>query len=421
MPRRPATPLPLTAAAGHQSEAQAVPVPGGNPSRGASARAAARAATSRMSRLHLARLALARQPQAARPDADDHREPARDEATRPTLIDSGVYLEGHRVASPADLTGTYAALNENAGSMAWIGLYRPRAGELLSLAEEFDLHELAVEDAIQAHQRPKIERYGKTLFVVLHAARYVDSEEEVEFGELHVFVGPDFVVTVRHAESPDLAGVRRRLEDDPELLARGPEAVLYAILDAVVDGYGPVVAGLENDIDEIEYEVFRGDPAVSRRIYELSREVVDFQRAVRPLGAILAALGAGFTKYGVDEEQQKYLRDVADHVTEVDERIESFRTALRDILTVNATLVAQRQNEEMKALSEASNAQNEEVKKISAWAAILFAPTLIGTVYGMNFDQMPELHWAVGYPFALLLMGAVSVTLFLVFRRRRWI
>ncbi|WP_421736096.1 magnesium and cobalt transport protein CorA [Cellulomonas sp.] len=338
-----------------------------------------------------------------------------------SIVDSGVYRDGVRIASPSDLTSTYSALRSSRGAMAWIGLYRPTAEHLQSLAREFDLHELAVEDAILAHQRPKIERYGQTLFVVLRAARYLDSTEQVEFGELHLFVGPDFVVTVRHAESPDLAAVRHRVEADPDLLGRGPEAILYAILDAVVDAYGPVVAGLENDIDEIESEVFRGDPAVSRRIYELSREVVDFQRAVRPLGAMLAALDAGSSKYGVDEEQQRYLRDVADHVTEVDERIESFRIALRDILTVNATLVAQRQNEEMKTLSEASNAQNEEVKKISAWAAILFAPTLIGTVYGMNFDLMPELHWTWGYPFALVLMGAVSVTLYLVFRARHWI
>ncbi len=178
----------------------------------------------------------------------------------------------------------------------------------------------------------------------------------------------------------------------------GTEAVLYAILDAVVDGYSPVVAGLENDIDEIETEVFRGEPHVSRRIYELSQEVVEFQRAVHPLSGILAGLSAGFAKYEVEEELQRYLRDVADHVTHITERIDGFRSALRDILTVNATLVAQRQNEEMTLLSEASNAQNEEVKKISAWAAILFAPTLVGTVYGMNFDHMPELHWSAGLP-----------------------
>jgi len=375
---------------------------------------------SRVPMIHLARQALTRGPRGTDVPVDQPAAAAEHDL-RASIVDSGIYRDGKRIASPIDLTSTYAALRDGRGAMAWIGLYRPTSDLLLSLASEFDLHELAVEDAIQAHQRPKIERYGQTLFVVLRAARYVDATEQVEFGELHLFVGPDFVVTVRHAESPDLAAVRHRVEADPELLARGPEAILYAILDAVVDAYGPVVTGLENDIDEIETEVFNGDPAVSRRIYELSREVVDFQRAVHPLGAILAALDAGSSKYGVNEEQQRYLRDVADHVTEVNERIDSYRTALRDILTVNATLVAQRQNEEMKTLSEASNDQNEEVKKISAWAAILFAPTLIGTVYGMNFDLMPELHWRFGYPFAVVLMGAVSVSLYVVFRRRRWI
>jgi len=336
-------------------------------------------------------------------------------------VDSAVYSDGHRVASPQTLADTYGCLRERPGGMAWIGLYRPDEQDVASVAEQFGLHELAVEDAVQAHQRPKLERYGDTLFLVLRAARYLDEAEEVEFGELHLFIGPDFVITVRHSESPDLKTVRSRVEADPELLRRGPEAVLYAILDAVVDGYSPVVAGLENDIDEIETEVFRGDPEVSRRTYELSREVVDFQRAAQPLAGMLAALSAGFAKYRVDEELQRYLRDVADHVTQVNERTDGFRAALRDILTVNATLVAQRQNEEMKTLSQASNAQNEEVKKISAWAAILFAPTLIGTVYGMNFDVMPELGWRYGYPFALSLMLLVSVTLYVLFKRRDWI
>lgn len=338
-----------------------------------------------------------------------------------SIVESAVYDAGRRVASPDTLADTYRSLREQDAGMAWIGLYRPDEAELASLAAEFDLHELAVEDAIQAHQRPKLERYGATLFVVLRAARYLDDVEKVEFGELHLFIGPDFVVTVRHSESPDLGAVRIRLEQDVELLARGPEAVLYAILDAVVDGYAPVVTGLQNDIDEIETEVFRGDPEVSRRTYELSQEVVDLQRATHPLAVMLAALGAGFSKYHVDEELQRYLRDVADHVTQVNERIDGFRVALRDILTVNATLVAQRQNEEMKTLSQAANAQNEEVKKISAWAAILFAPTLIGTVYGMNFTVMPELGWRFGYPFALSLMALVSVGLYAVFKRRDWI
>jgi magnesium transporter len=340
--------------------------------------------------------------------------PERSIADAAALIDSAIYVDGRRLHSPKTLADTYRMFRDEPHSMAWIGLYRPSEEQLLSLARQFALHELAVEDAIVAHQRPKLERYGDTLFVVLRPARYLDDSEEVDFGELHVFVGRDFVLTVRHSETPDLAVVRHRMESDPELLARGPEAVLYAILDAVVDGYAPVVAGLQNDIDEIETEVFRGEASVSRRIYELSRQVVEFQRAARPLMRILDALVAGFEKHGIEEELRSYLRDVTDHATTVAERVDSFRQMLQDILTVNATLVSQAQNEEMKA-------QNEEVKRISAWAAILFAPTLIGTIYGMNFRRMPELHWYYGYPFALALMAAVCATLYLAFKRRGWL
>ena len=343
------------------------------------------------------------------------------EPGRSRVIDNAVYSDGRRVATPATAEDSRDELAAGEDRLAWMGLYRPEPHELGALAELFDLPELAVEDAIQAHHRPKFERYGNTLFVVLKAARYLDATEEVEFGELHLFLGREFAITVRHSESPDLSRVRRRLESEPDLLAKGSEAVLYAILDAVVDGYAPVVAGLANDIDEIETEVFGGDPGASRRIYELSQEVLEFQRASVPLTGILAAITAGFDKYGVDEELRSSLRDVADHVTQVNERAEGFRLQLRDILTVNATLVAQRQNEEIRELTEASIAQGEEVKKISAWAAILFAPTLVGTVYGMNFDDMPELSWHLGYPLALLLMLGVSLTLYLVFKRRDWI
>ncbi|WP_443057907.1 magnesium and cobalt transport protein CorA [Streptomyces sp. KLMMK] len=338
-----------------------------------------------------------------------------------SIVHAAVYRDGRRTATPDSLADTYRRLREQPDCMAWIGLLRPTEEELLSLAEEFDLHELAVEDALEAHQRPKLERYGDTLFVVLRAARYLDAPEEVDFGELHVFVGPDFVITVRHGAAPDLSAVRRRMETTPELLALGPEAVLYAILDAVVDGYAPVVAGVQNDIDEIETEVFSGDPAVSRRIYELAREMVEFQRATRPLVGMLHGLMAGFAKYGTDDELQRYLRDVADHVTHTSERVDGFRSALADILAVNATLVTQQQNAEMRALAEAGFEQNEEIKKISSWAAILFAPTLVGTIYGMNFDYMPELHWAFGYPFAILLMAAVCTSLYFIFKRRDWL
>jgi magnesium transporter len=363
---------------------------------------------------------LARRPRADAPTPQTAVVP--DSTAGPSrMVDNAVYSEGRRVATPASAAESREELAAGEDRLAWLGMYRPEAHELGELAELYDLPELAVEDAIKAHQRPKFERYGSTLFVVLKAARYLDALEEVQFGELHLFLGADFVITVRHSESPDLSRVRRRLESEPALLAKGSEAVLYATLDAVVDGYAPVVAGLATDIDEIEVQVFAGDPGASRRIYDLSQEVLEFQRAAQPLTGILAAITAGFDKYGVDEELRSYLRDVADHVAQVNERVEGFRLQLRDILTVNATLVAQRQNDEIRELTEASIAQGEEVKKISAWAAILFAPTLVGTVYGMNFQHMPELAWHLGYPFALLLMLGVSVTLYVVFKRRDWI
>lgn len=359
-------------------------------------------------------------PSSAAPDGDGPDTPT-SSASGSSIVDLAVYRDGRRVSSPATLDGLYEHLRRDPEAFAWIGLYRPSPDEVISLAEEFDLHELAVEDAIVAHQRPKLERYDETLFVVLSAARYLDDVEEVEFGELHVFVGPNFVISMRHSESPDLSGVRAGLENDPDLLALGPEAILYAVLDRVVDGYLPVVAGLENDIDEIETEVFSGDPEVSRRIYDLSREVIEFRRATTPLTTILLALEAGFDKYDVGEELQRSLRDVADHNTQVSERVEGFQQILRDMLTVNATLVAQKQNEEMRALTVASNSQNTEVKRISAWAAILFAPTLIGTIYGMNFSHMPELDQPWGYPLALGMMAAVCVSLYAVFKRRDWL
>ncbi|MGI5479952.1 magnesium and cobalt transport protein CorA [Streptomyces lavendofoliae] len=356
-------------------------------------------------------------PEPARVPAD----PPAASPDRGSVVQASLYRDGRKVSSPSSLAETFRQLRDEPDGMAWIGLHRPSEEELLSLAAEFDLHELAVEDAMEAHQRPKLERYGDTLFVVLRAARYLDAQEEVDFGELHVFLGPDFLITVRHGAAPDLSAVRRRMEETPELLALGPEAVLYAILDAVVDGYAPVVEGVQNDIDEIETEVFRGDPEVSRRIYELSREMVEFQRATRPLVGMLHNLMAGFAKYGTDEELQRHLRDVADHVTHTSERVDGFRQALTEILTVNATLVTQQQNAEMRALAEAGFEQNEEIKKISSWAAILFAPTLVGTIYGMNFDHMPELHWVYGYPFAILLMAVVCTSLYVIFKRRDWL
>ena len=264
--------------------------------------------------------------------------------------------------------------------MAWIGLVHPTATQINDMAAVFDLHPLAVEDAIVAHQRPKLERYDETLFVVLRPAIYLDESETVQIGEVHIFIGPDFVLTVRHTDRISLGTVRERLEADPQLLARGPEAVLYALIDFVVDAYAPVIAGLENDIDEIENQVFESDPAVSRRVYELSREVAELQRATKPLLQIVDGLEAGFEKYGTDEELQRNLRDVQDHATSVVERVDGFRSNLADILTLNATLVAQTQNEEMRRLAEAGMDQNDEVKKVSAWEAIIFAPSVISGI-----------------------------------------
>jgi magnesium transporter len=346
--------------------------------------------------------------------------PAAEAHRRSGMVDNAVYVDGARISSPASLDETYATLHARKG-LAWIGLYRPAQSEIRSVAEEFDLHPLAVEDAISAHQRPKLERYGSVLFLVLRPARYLDEEERVEFGELHVFIGADFVVTVRHAESPDLAKVRSRLERSPELLRLGPEAVLYAILDQVVDEYGPVMAGLENDIDEIEDQLFSNEPQVSRRIYELSREVIEFQRTTHPLCDILTALEGGFDKYHVDVELRRNLRDVKDHVIRIVERVDLFRTLLQNALTVHATLVGQQQNDEMRSLTESSLSQNEEVKRISSWAAIFFAPTLVAGIYGMNFEHMPELHWRYGYPLSLVAMVVAAVILYLLFRRRHWL
>ena len=338
---------------------------------------------------------------------------------RGMIVDNAIYVDGRRAAEPGSLRETYEACRERRG-MAWIGLFEPTEEEFASVAGEFGLHELAVEDAVKAHQRPKLERYGETLFVVLRPARYLDATETVEFGEVHVFVGEDFVVTVRHGEASALNRVRKRLEAEPGLLRQGPMAILYAIMDQVVDDYGPVVDGLENDIDEIEREVFGGNPGVSRRIYQLSREVIDFQRAAQPLPGVLEQL-VGERVGEVDTELRRYLRDVQDHALRVTEQVDGFRELLSSVLNVNLTLVSLAQNEEVKNLTEASIAQNDEVKKISAWAAILFAPTLIAGIYGMNFDHMPELQWTFGYPHALLLMVLASLALHAIFKRRGWL
>src|SRR6187402_784692 len=276
------------------------------------------------------------------------------------IVDNAIYRDGVRSTVPVTLDLTFEDLRDN-GGFAWIGMYRPTEEELRSVATEFGLHPLAVEDALKGHQRSKIEHYGDVLFIVLRSARYLDAPEEVEFGEVHLFIGPNFAISVRHAESPDLGRVRKRLEHNPALLALGPQAVLYAVFDEVVDEYQPVISGLENDIDEIEDQLFHSDPGVSRRIYELAREAMAFQRATQPLIAMLERLDAGFDKYGVDVELQRDFRDVLDHAIKTVERADSFRALLQNALTVQSTLVMQGQNEEMRTLSAASIEQGEQV------------------------------------------------------------
>lgn len=333
------------------------------------------------------------------------------------IVDRAIYRDGQRTAEPLELMPLNDAARAGDG-LAWVGLHRATEQELAAVAEAFGLHELAVEHAVHEHQRPRLERFGDTLFCVLRTARYDDETETVGFGEVHVFAGPHFVVTVRHGEAPDLSAVRRALESRPDLLRLGPVAILHAIADRVLDDYAPVVAGVENDIDEIEDEVFNGSAGAPRRVYELSREVIALQRATKPLPPMLERL---IEDPSLDEDEQRYLRHVQDHAVRVVEQADGFRQLLQNILTVNLTLETKSLSEMSNALTEMSNDQNEEVKKISAWAAILFAPTLVGTAYGMNFENMPGLTWDLGYPLALALMVLLGVALYVLFKRRNWI
>jgi magnesium transporter len=268
------------------------------------------------------------------------------------------------------------------------------------------LHELVVKDGLREHQRPKIERYGETLFVVLKAARYVEEKEAVEFGEVHAFVGSNFVITVRYGEADELGEVRRWAESKPELLRKGPYAVLYAIMDRIVEDYAPVVEGLDYDIDQIEGEVFENKPDVSKRIFKLFREVVQFHQATQPLAGGLGRLTEGEAR-DIDPEVRRYLREVQDRVLRVTERAQGFRDLLTNILSVNLTLVSVNQNDQM--------------KKISAWAAIVVFPTLVAGIYGMNFDYMPELHWRYGYLLAIGLMALIAFALYRNFKRAGWL
>ncbi|MFN2612717.1 MAG: magnesium/cobalt transporter CorA [Solirubrobacterales bacterium] len=293
------------------------------------------------------------------------------------------------------------------GDFVWIGLHEPAPELLAEVGRRFDLHELALEDATLAHQRPKIEDYDESYFVVLRTARYDQVAEQVQFGEIHLFLGPGYVITVRHGEASELSSSRERLEARPELLALGPAAVIWAIVDKVVDDYFPVVDGIEDDIEEVETDVFDGDaPAPTSRIYFLKREVIEFYRAVGPLLGPLQALEEGaFTR--IPEELRRYFRDVADHARRIVEQVSSQRELLTSVLEANLALV--------------SVNQNEVVKKISSYAAIIAVPTFIASVYGMNFEHMPELRQVWGYPIALATMAVSVYLLYRYFKRVNWL
>lgn len=347
---------------------------------------------------------------------------------RVSIVDNAVYRGGQRVAAPATLEETYCLLDRLQAEdprcndpgehrvLAWIGLDRPSEEELDSLARHFGLHHLAMEDVRQAEQRPKLDRYGATLFTVLRPAVYQDATETVDFGEIHIFTGPSFVVTVRHSEHAHVGGVRERVESQPQLLEAGADAVLYAVLDQTVDDYYPVVEGLENDIDEIAEALFSAvsDGRVSQRTYQLTREVSAFHRAVAPLEMELRQFLEELRRTGTDPELWHSLRDVLDHLIFVNTKVESFQTSLTNALMLDSALLAARQNE-------AAIEQNEQMKRISSWAAILFAPSIIGSVYGMNFRHMPELSWTWGYPVALVLMLLTGGVLYGVFKRKKWL
>jgi magnesium transporter len=315
------------------------------------------------------------------------------------IVDRALYEDGRRVESSSTRRGSR--------SFVWIGVHEPTAEEFESLSREFDLHPLAVEDAIHAHQRPKLDVYGDLLFLVLKTARYVDPDEVVDIGELLVFCGPDYLITVRHGEAGSLASAREALEADPERMRSGPSAALHAILDTVVDGYGPALDGLENDIDEVEEALFSDRRVnLAERIYRLQRELIQFRRAVAPLVEPVENLARGRYEH-VHETVRDYFRDVADHLIRAREQLDAMRDLLAGSLQANLAQVGVRQNEDM--------------RRISAWVAIVAVPTAIAGIYGMNFKHMPELSSEYGYPAVLLVILAICSFLYVRFKRAGWL
>jgi magnesium transporter len=321
------------------------------------------------------------------------------------IVDCAVYENGRRQAGELALEDACEA-SRRRDSFVWLGLYEPSADEFDAVRREFDLHELAVEDAIHAHQRPKLEVYDDTLLVVLKPARYVADRREIELGEILIFLGDGFIITVRHGEAA-LHEVRLRLEERPELLECGPGAALYAIVDRIVDDYEPVIAALDHEVDAVEREVFsHSGTNPAEAIYNLKREVLELHAAVAPLASPLDRLARGHHEL-IQEDVRAYFRDVHDHLLRAIAQVESYRDLLTSVLAANLSQVTVRQNEDM--------------RRISAWAAIIAVPTLIAGIYGMNFQHMPELHWAMGYPLALATIAASCILLYRYFRKIGWL
>ncbi|MGI8597465.1 MAG: magnesium/cobalt transporter CorA [Thermoleophilaceae bacterium] len=322
------------------------------------------------------------------------------------IVDCAVYEDGRRRQGDLALDDAYEAGRED-GAFVWIGLHEPSEEEFDSVAREFNLHELAVEDAIKAQQRPKLEVYGDSLFMVLAPACYSDEEEMIELGQIMLFVGEGFIVSVRHGKIGPLDGVRRELESRPELVRCGPAFVLYAILDHVVDDYLPVSDELDRDIQQVETAVFSSVPGqATERIYKLKGEVIDFHRALSPLVEPLRVL-AGARHPQIPDELGSYFRDVYDHLLRANEQVDGYREELTSVLQAN--------------LAQVSVRQNEDTRRISAWVAIVAVPTAIAGIYGMNFENMPELKWTYGYPMVLGIILVVCTSLYVRFKRSGWL
>ena len=322
------------------------------------------------------------------------------------IIDCAHYKDGSRQHDGPLPVEEAARRRKEDDGFVWLGMHDPEAAELQKVAEKFDLPDLAVEDAMNAHQRPKLEDYPEGYFLVLHTARYLDDVEEVEFGEVHVFTGPGYVIVVRRGAASELSGARHRLEVHPDLLKEGPVAAVWAILDKIVDDYEPVMAGLENDVEEVEVAVFGESSDETKRIYFLRRELAEFYRAVHPLLQPLEEL-VSKEHPEVTGSMREHMRDVADHVKRLEDAIATQRELLTSILQANLAVI--------------SVQQNDIVKQISGWAAIITVPTLVASIYGMNFHNMPELKWHYGYPATLVVMVALAIVLHRILRRAGWL